>query len=129
MNQQEVLDARYGRSSKSKRTNLIFGASVAAASLIAFLIWAIFVTNTNATTPTGTARSYEVVSASQTRIEFSVENTAGRTVSCELQALDHSYTVVGDVQVDYHLGSGSQSILVNTVSRAVTGIVKACWVK
>lgn len=129
MNQQEVLDARYGRSRRSRRGQFIFGVSVAVATSVGFLIWAVFVTQTNATTPTGNALSYRVISASQTQVTYSVDNANNRVISCELQALDSGYQVVGDTQVDYPATGGQQTILVNTVSRAVTGIVKACWVK
>ncbi|MFM6963290.1 MAG: DUF4307 domain-containing protein [Micrococcales bacterium] len=129
MDQQEVLDARYGRTRRSKRAQLIFGVSVAAVASVGFLVWAVFVTQVNATTPTGKTISYMVVSDAQTRVDFTVEQAGDRAIECELQALDQQYGVVGDTQVEYAPGTTQASILVNTVKRAVTGIVKACWVK
>jgi hypothetical protein len=129
MNQQEILDARYGRTKRSRRREFIFGASVAVVATLSFLIWAGFVTQTNATTPSPNTLSYQVVSDQQVSVTYSVSNAGNRAITCDLQALDSKYVIVGEREVDVPAGASQQTSLVNTVSKAVTGVVKACWVK
>ena len=129
MNQQQLLAERYGKTAGAKRRDLIFGAVVAAVALVAFLVWSIFVTQSNADQPKGDAVNYKVMSDSQVSVDFTVSNANNRVISCDIQALDEKYAIVGQRQVDFAVGATSQQVLVNTVSRAVTGIVKTCWVK
>ena len=129
MNQQEILDARYGRNPRSRRRDLIFGASVAVLATVGFFVWSIFVTQTNATTPSGKELAYEVLSPQQVKMQFSVSNGNNRTLLCDLQALDTNYGIVGQRQVEVAPGVTQDTALINTVSEAVTGVVKACWVK
>ncbi len=129
MNQQQLLAERYGKSAGAKRRDLIFGVTVAAIALGAFLVWSIFVTQSNADQPKGDAVNYKVISDHQVSVDFTVNNANHRIISCDIQALNEKYEIVGQRQVDFAIGATSQQALVNTVSKAVTGIVKSCWVK
>ncbi len=129
MNQQEILDERYGRTKRSRRREFIFGASVAVVATLGFLVWSIFVTQTNATTPSPNTLSYQVLSSEQVSVTYSVNNAGNRAITCDLQALDSKYVIVGEREVDLAAGASQQTSLVNTISKAVTGVVKACWVK
>lgn len=129
MDQQEVLAARYGRTRRGKRRELIFGILVAFVASVAFLVWSIFVVQTNATSPSPNTLSYRVLSPLQTEITFSVTNANGRAISCDLQALNSKYEIVGERMVDYPVGTTQQTSLLNTVTEAVTGVAKTCSVK
>ncbi|MEN9731022.1 MAG: hypothetical protein RL488_332 [Actinomycetota bacterium] len=129
MSQQDLLAERYGRTKRSRRREFIFAASVATVALASFLVWSITVTGQSATDPKPTVISYELVGNLQVKIDFKLENPDTRMLACDLRALDTRYGIVGQRQVDVPAGTTQMSVLVNTVSPAVTGIVKSCWVK
>ena len=130
MNQDELLAARYGRTKKSKQRDRRFAIAVAATALVAFLIWGISTTWMNAERVTAEVRSFEVLSPQQTQVSFVVDRVRPDTVVCQLEVLDTAYTVVGYREAVV-LGNASdeQTVLVNTTSLGVTGVVKECWFK
>ncbi len=130
MNQDELLAARYGRTKQSKQRDRRFAIAVAATALAAFLIWGISTTWMNAERVTAEVRSFEVLSPQQTQVSFVVDRVRPDTVVCQLEVLDTAYTVVGYREAVV-LGNApdEQTVLVNTTSLGVTGVVKECWFK
>lgn len=130
MNQDELLAERYGRTQKSKARDRRLGIIVAAVALAAFLIWAVSTTAINANRVTGDATSYEVLSAQQTKVTITVKRPSATSVACQVEILDAAFTIVGYREALVLSNQpDQQTVLVNTTSRGVTGVVKDCWVK
>jgi hypothetical protein len=129
MSQQDLLAERYGRTKRTRRREFVFAATVAVIALVSFLAWSIFVTGSNASDPKPQLISYQVLSDQQVQIDFKVENPSKRMLSCDLRALDTNYGVVGQREIDVPAAKTELTVLVNTTAKAVTGIVKSCWVK
>lgn len=130
MNQEELLAERYGRTKKSKQRDRRLGIAVASAALVAFLIWAVSTTALNANKVTADGTGYEVLSDQQTKVSFSVKRPHKASVLCQLEVLDAAFTVVGYREaLVLSNAPDQQTVVVNTSSRGVTGVVKGCWFK
>lgn len=73
--------------------------------------------------------AYEVVNDWQIRIEFEVVAPAGSELSCDLQAMDSTFGIVGHKTIDLPAGDAAvsrYSASVRTSAKAVTGVVEIC---
>ena len=72
---------------------------------------------------------YKVVDDRSVRVEFDVHRPAGQAVTCQVNALDQSFGVVGTLDVRVPASgerSVHQEVVVRTAARAVTGTVRTC---
>ena len=130
MNQDELLAARYGRTSKSRLRDRRLAIAIAGTALLSFLVWAVAVSIENANRVTAEATSFEVLSEQQTEVSLKVSRPRTDPVVCQVEVLDSAYTVVGYREVLFLSNTGDQqTIKVNTTSRGVTGVAKDCWFK
>ena len=130
MNQDELLAARYGRTSKSRLRDRRLAIAIAGSALLSFLVWAVAVSAENANRVTAEATSFEVLSEQQTEVSLKVSRPRTDPVVCQVEVLDSAYTVVGYREVVFLTNTGDQqTIKVNTTSRGVTGVAKDCWFK
>ena len=130
MNQDELLAARYGRTSKSRLRDRRLAVAIAGTALLSFLVWAVAVSVENANRVTAEATSFEVLSEQQTEVSLKVSRPRTDPVVCQVEVLDSAYTVVGYREVLFLSNSGDQqTVKVNTTSRGVTGVAKDCWFK
>ena len=130
MNQDELLAARYGRTSKSRLRDRRLAIAIAGTALLSFLVWAVAVSVENANRVTAEATSFEVLSEQQTEVSLKVSRPRTDPVVCQVEVLDSAYTVVGYREVLFLSNSGEQqTVKVNTTSRGVTGVAKDCWFK
>ena len=130
MNQDELLAARYGRTSKSRLRDRRLAVAIGGTALLSFLVWAVAVSVENANRVTAEATSFEVLSEQQTEVSLKVSRPRTDPVVCQVEVLDSAYTVVGYREVLFLSNSGDQqTVKVNTTSRGVTGVAKDCWFK
>lgn len=130
MNQEELLAERYGRTKKSKQRDRRLGIAVASTALVAFLIWAVSTTALNSQNVTGEATAFEVLSDQQTKVSFAIKRPKPASVLCQIEVLDAAYTVVGYREaLVLSNAPDQQTVVVNSSSRGVTGVVKDCWFK
>ena len=72
---------------------------------------------------------YKVVDDRSVRVEVDVHRPSGEAVTCQVNALDESFGVVGTLEVRVPASierSVHQVVVVRTAARAVTGTVKSC---
>ncbi|GAB3449860.1 hypothetical protein GCM10027517_36650 [Phycicoccus ginsengisoli] len=72
---------------------------------------------------------YKVLDDRSVRVEFDVHRPAGQAVTCQVNALDQSFGVVGTLDVRVPASgerSVHQEVVVRTAARAVTGTVRTC---
>lgn len=90
-------------------------------------IWLALANSLGAITWTDTG--YKVLDDRSVRVEFDVHRPAGTAVTCNLEALDKTFGVVGVLQVPVPASperSTHHEVVVRTAARAVTGVVKTC---
>jgi len=131
MTNQEVLDARYGRVSRtrSSRRRPIVISSLAGAVLV--LTWFIWANPTHIGGMVGVeVASHTIVDATHTKVSFKVIAQPGRSVACAVAAKDRGFNVVGWKVFEYPASietsrSFTEEIL--TIREPVTGLVEDCW--
>ena len=127
----EHLADRYGRSRARRRDRKLL-ISLGSTSLLAFLIWAAVTAVSTTNQVTAEVTSYEVLSPVQTQVNFVVTHPRNVDLSCAVQALNQTYTVVGYRVIDLPAVDATQTsanTTLNTVEIAVTGVVDRCWVR
>ena len=125
------LDDRYGRTPKAtRRTRLFFIVAVGAFAVVfgAWLLWAgLFATGAQLQTrDTG----YSNVTDNSIDVRFSLTVDAGTEVSCAVQALNSSFSVIGWKIIDLPASESNTRDLVETVrtsEKPVTGLIHHCW--
>lgn len=122
----DLMAERYGKNS-GKKPNRRVVITLASALLAAFLGWAIWVTVENADQIKTQDRGYEILSAEQALVRFSVQSPSGPAI-CAIQVLNQGYAVVGYKEVPVPT-SGEFEALVNTTQLGVSGLVDKCWLK
>lgn len=123
----ELLASRYGKSALGVRGNRRGVILLASSLIVVFLVWAIWVTVSNANNVKSQVLGYEVLSPGQTSVKFSVQSPAG-AAKCAIQVLNQGYAVVGYKELEVGT-SGEFETLVNTTELGVTGLVDKCWLK
>ena len=129
--QEQLLADRYGvrqRSSKARRLQVIGGLSGLAVMIVG--TWWFSSSNYNPV-------SYEVVSFQvmdewRVGVEFEISAPAGTELSCDLQAMDQSFGVVGHKTVNLAAVSeevARYAVELRTTTKAVTAVVEICRVK
>ena len=123
----ELLASRYGKTPVGTGVNRRRIIMLAAALIVLFLGWAVWVTVSGTSDVKSQVLGYEVLSPTQTSVKFSVQSPAG-DAKCAIQVLNQAYGVVGYKEVEVGT-SGEFETLVNTTELGVTGLVDKCWLK
>jgi hypothetical protein len=123
----DLLAERYGKTAKSDGATRRRVIILATALICIFLGWAVWVTASSSAEVKAQVLGYEVLSANQTSVKFSVQSLPGPT-KCAIQVLNQNYAVVGYKVVDVAT-SGELQTTVNTTELGVTGLVDKCWLK
>ncbi|MEV0286773.1 DUF4307 domain-containing protein [Kribbella sp. NPDC050820] len=117
------LDARYGRSGRSKKPVVIGVAAVIAAIGLTWLIWAAFVQST----PPVTSRllGFEITSPTSAKATIQVDRTESTEATCRLQAKAADFSIVGELTVTVPADSPRKQTLPATLTtqRAATSVV------
>lgn len=125
---QALLDRRYGRRaplSRGLRTALVvLGLTLAVGATAAVYRWS----QTPSSDIVATTTAYTVLSPSQVRVSFEVDKPAAQAVTCLVQALDPTSTVVGEAQVPVPAGRANVGVTltVATTAQATTANVISC---
>lgn len=127
------LDSRYGRSSGTRRRRRVIGvlaAAVFAVVLVAWVVWGgLFGENAELETRD---LGHEIISDSLVRVQFEVTSDADGSISCAVQALNESFTVVGFKVITLPDGGERTRQFtedVRTTELAVTGLIYRCWLE
>lgn len=125
------LDARYGRGArrrKRERALLWGGAALFAVILVAWVVWA----GLDGSKPTIEAQDtgYTIADEHNVTVTFRLSAPAGTPVSCAVQALNPSFTIVGwkvvDIPAaDQYTRAFTESL--HTTEEATTGLIYRCW--
>ena len=125
------LDARYGRSTSTRRRTRLIAIVAGAVGLLAVIAWVVWggLLGPDASLE---ARDlgYDIVDDSLVRVDFEVTADAGSEVGCAVQALNESFTVVGWKVVELPASqqrTRSFSEDVRTTELAVSGLIYRCW--
>lgn len=129
--QEQLLAQRYGVKSKppSTRRNQKLLAGVGVLLLVG-ATW--FFSSVNFNPVSYKEIGFEVVDEWQTTIEFEVTAPVGTVLSCDLQAIDSSFGVVGHKTVELaavETQTARYSSEIRTTMRAVTAVVEICRAK
>ena len=129
--QEQLLAQRYGvksRPAKARRNQKLL-AGVGVSALVG-ATW--FFSSANFNPVSYKEVGFEVVDEWQTTIEFEVTAPIGTVLSCDLQAIDSSFGVVGHKTVEL-AGVDAQTVRyeseIRTTMRAVTAVVEICRAK
>lgn len=127
----DTLDARYGRSprSRSREKKLgIIAAAVFAVVLVAWVVWA----SLDATGSSMQTRdvAHSITSDTQVDITFELTIEPGSTTYCAVQALNERFAVVGWKIIEVPPADARTRMLtesVRTTELATTGLIYRCW--
>lgn len=125
------LDERYGRTpAAAKRSRLVAG-SVAAAFAVALGAWVIWagLLSQGATIEFRDV-GHEIVDDAHVTVSWDVTVDPNTNVSCAIEALNSSYTVVGWKIIDLPPSTERTRTFTEqliTTERAVSGLIYRCW--
>ncbi|NIJ05930.1 hypothetical protein FHR78_002484 [Frigoribacterium faeni] len=125
------LDARYGRSSATRRRGRWIAIAVAASFVLVFAAWVVFAAfDGDGSKVEGTDVGYTVLDDRAVDVQYTVSVAPGTAVDCAVQAQNQKFSIVGWKVV--HLPASSTHSTTYTTSlatseRAVTGLIYECW--
>jgi hypothetical protein len=125
------LDARYGRSSGTRRRGRWIAVAVAASFVVVFAAWVVFAAfDGDGSKLESTDVGYTVLDDRAVDVQYTVSVQPGTEVSCAVQAQNQKFSIVGWKVV--HLPASSTHSTTYTTSlatseRAVTGLIYECW--
>ena len=125
------LNARYGRTPRRRRRNLIFAVALGGVIVVVFAAWAIWV---GLFQPTAAVEYVDVgnvaVSSNQIQVRWEVSVNTGTATECAIQALDQNFGIVGWKIVSLPASatrSRTFTSVVRTAQPAVSGNIYRCW--
>jgi hypothetical protein len=128
MTTQQLLDERYGRHPRSRRS-LIIIAALGIAAAIGVVAWMAYGNSGNSVD--GSATDYTVTDHRTVSLTFQVTAPPSTRVACVLEADDTDHGIVGWKVVELP-ASASRVVTytqpIPTVAEATTGLVNTCWV-
>jgi len=127
----EALDARYGRSPARRRRNRLLAIGTAAAFVVVFACWVIWVGLGSGSAFDGKTTGYLFVDDSTIQVSFAVTMPPGSAARCAIEAQSDSHAVVGWKVVDIPAADAWTQTFrqtLRTSERAVTGLIYQCWV-
>ena len=125
------LDARYGRSTRSrrreKRVFWVLGGIIA----VVFGAWVVLVAfdGTGATLET-TDVAHEIIDEHSVRVSFGLNVAPGTDTACAVQALNSTHAIVGWKIIDIPASDDRTRRFTETVRTSeppVTGLIYRCW--
>jgi len=129
MTNQTLMQERYGKTSAHGRRNATL---LAAALLVLFFVWAIWVSFLSPAKAVPSVLGFEVVDSQLTTVRFSVNKPQDTVFVCAAEVLNQSFAVVGYREVVIGRDAAASEVFevpVNTTSLGVTGLVEKCWLK
>ncbi|GAA3549393.1 DUF4307 domain-containing protein [Kribbella ginsengisoli] len=118
-----ALDARYGRTGRSRRVLVFTVVGVLALAGLAWLLWAAFI----ASNPPVSSRmiGFKIESATTATATFQVDRSKSVEAQCRLQAKAADFSIVGELTVTVAPDSARQQTIDATVTtqRAATAVV------
>jgi hypothetical protein len=118
-----ALDARYGRTGRSRRVLIFAGVGVLALAGLVWLMWAAFI----ASNPPVSSRliGYKIESATSATATIQVDRSKSVEAQCRLQAKAADFSIVGELTVTVAPDSPRQQAIDATVTtqRAATAVV------
>lgn len=128
----DYLGNRYGRTKVRARNQRRIWIIVAAALILTFFGWSIFVNFASPASLTAKVQSFEVISPIQAKVTIQVANPVERDGVCAVQLLNKGFTVVGyrEQPVSGSLGKAPAiEVPVNTMNVGVSASIDRCWFK
>lgn len=120
---QAALDARYGRTGRSRRVLIFAVVGVLALAGLVWLLWAAFI----ASNPPVSSRmiGFKIESATTATATFQVDRSKSVEAQCRLQAKAADFSIVGELTVTVAPDSARQQTIDATVTtqRAATAVV------
>jgi hypothetical protein len=125
------LDSRYGRTRSSSKRTKIVAFSTAGAFVVVFAAWLVWagVLGSPAQLEVRDV-GHSIVDDTLVEVQYELNVAAGTDVSCAVQAMNSSFSVVGWKIIDVPPSSERSRILTETVRTselAVTGLIYRCW--
>jgi len=125
------LDSRYGRTRQSAKRTRVIGWSAAGAFAIVFAAWLIWA---GVLVPAAQLDSrdvgHQIVDDTLVDVSYEVTVDPGTEVSCAIQAMNSSFSVVGWKIVELPASTMRTRVLtdsVRTSELATTGLIYRCW--
>jgi hypothetical protein len=126
------LDARYGRTTRSRALNRVLGWGAGAAIVVVFVAWLAWGGALTGSSAQFEARDlgFEVVSDREVRVDWQFTVEPGIPAKCAVHALNSTYAIVGWEVVDLPASDAltrrfAETML--TTEQAVTGLIYRCW--
>lgn len=126
------LDARYGRTKRSRRSTRIIAWSAGTAVVLVLASWLTWGGALKGASAMFEARDvgFEIVGDREVRVEWQFTVEPGTEASCALQALNSTFAIVAWKVVDLPAADTrtrrfTESLY--TTEQAVTGLIYRCW--
>jgi Domain of unknown function (DUF4307) len=125
------LDTRYGRSPRRRQRDKTLLWVLAGVFVVVFAAWVVWA-GLDAAEPVIETRDlgYTIVDDNLISIDSEVSAPAGMAMSCAVQALNESFTVVGWKIIDLPPSkkfTRAFTVDLRTSDRATTGLIYRCW--
>lgn len=126
-----ALDERYGRTPAASRRRRALGIAVAGAFavvLVAWVVWAAL--DGDAATIEYRDIGHVIVDDANVTVTYQVTAPVGSEVHCAVQALNESFSVVGQKTVELPPGDRATRTFteqLRTTELAVSGLIYRCW--
>lgn len=126
------LDARYGRTTGSRRRTRVLAWSAGVAVVLVFIAWLAWGGALTGASASFEARDigFDAVSDREVVVTWQFTVEPGTDAQCALQALNSTHAIIGWEVVDVPASDSrtrrfTESVL--TTERAVTGLIYRCW--
>lgn len=125
------LDARYGRSTRSRRVENRVLWTLGGIIAVVFGAWVVLVAfdGTSASLETNDV-AHEIVDEHSVRVSFSLNVAPGTATTCAVQALNEDHAIVGWKIVEIPPSEDRNRVISETVltsQQSNTGLVYSCW--
>jgi hypothetical protein len=125
------LDSRYGRTRQSTTRTRIIGWSAAGAFAVVFAAWLVWAGVLAPAAQLDTRDlGHQIVDDTLVDVSFEVTVEPGTAVSCAIQAMNSSFSVVGWKIIELPSSQTRTRVLsdsVRTTELATTGLIYRCW--
>jgi hypothetical protein len=117
------LNARYGRTGRSRRPLLIGGVAVVALAGLAWLIWAAWVQSNPPVT--SQLQGFEIVSPTSVKATVKVDRSKAVEANCRLQAKSADFSIVGEVTLTVPADAPRHQVIPATLTtqRSATSVI------
>lgn len=125
---EKLLQERYG-SQKTKKWDRLVAISIAAIAAVAFLVWAITFTISDANRVSTRDVGFTVIDEFSTEVIFEVTRDPASATVCDVQVLSQNFAVVGFKTIAVAPSTRRSVVIstkVNTTELGVSGLVAGC---